>query len=110
MLQLDEDNASEGGITMAAYLIAQISIHDLDTFKKYQAEVPATIERHGGKYLVRGGDVTTKEGDWTPDRIVVLKFPDMATLKKWYDSEDYQEIIKYRTDAADGDMIFVEGI
>ena len=42
---------------MAAYLIAQISIHDLDTFKKYQAEVPATIERHGGKYLVRGGEV-----------------------------------------------------
>jgi uncharacterized protein (DUF1330 family) len=110
MLQYTEENDSDGGTTMAAYLIAQIRIHDLDTFKKYQAEVPATIERHGGKYLVRGGDVTPQEGNWTPDRMVVLEFPNMATLKKWYDSEDYQAIIKYRTNAADGDMIFVEGI
>lgn len=95
---------------MAAYVIAQISIHDPTTFERYQAEVPDTIERCGGKYLVRGGDVTPQEGDWTPDRVVVLEFPNMATLKKWYESDDYQAIIKYRTDAADGDMIFVEGI
>ncbi len=95
---------------MAAYVIAQISIHDPTTFKRYQAEVPDTIERYGGKYLVRGGDVTPQEGNWTPDRVVVLEFPNMATLKKWYDSDDYQAIIKYRTDAADGDMIFVEGV
>ncbi|MDH3704093.1 MAG: DUF1330 domain-containing protein [Alphaproteobacteria bacterium] len=95
---------------MAAYLIAQISIHDLETFKKYQAEVPATIAKHGGKYLVRGGDVTPTEGNWQPDRVVVLEFPDMATLKTWYNSEDYQAIIGFRTDAAEGDMIFVEGV
>jgi uncharacterized protein (DUF1330 family) len=95
---------------MAAYLIAQISIHDLETFKKYQAEVPATIAKHGGKYLVRGGDVTPMEGDWQPDRVVLLEFPDMAALKTWYNSNDYQSIIALRTDAADGDMIFVEGV
>lgn len=95
---------------MAAYLIAQISIHDMETFKKYQKEVPATIEKYGGKYMVRGGEVTPMEGDWKPDRMVMLEFPNMTTLKKWYDSKDYQSIIGFRTAAADGKMVFVEGI
>ena len=95
---------------MAAYLIAQIDITDLETFKKYQADVPATIAKYGGKYLVRGGDVTPMEGGWEPKRMVVLEFPNMTTLKKWYNSEDYQSIIAFRTDASDGKMVFVEGI
>lgn len=95
---------------MAAYLIAQLKITDPETFKRYQAEVPATIERHGGRYVVRGGDIIPKEGTWSPDRVVVVEFPNMATLTKWYDSADYQKIIKYRTDASDAEMIFVEGV
>ena len=95
---------------MAAYVIAQIKINDLETFKKYQADVPATIEKYGGKYHVRGGDITPKEGGWTPERVVVLEFPDMDTVHRWYDSDDYQAILKFRTDASDGKMIFVEGM
>ena len=95
---------------MAAYLIAQLKINDLETFKKYVAEVPATIEKYGGDYIVRGGAITPKEGGWEPERVVVLQFPNMATLNKWYDSEDYQAIIELRTAAADGKLIFVEGV
>ena len=95
---------------MAAYLIGQIKINDLETFKKYQADVPATIEKYGGKYLVRGGDITPKEGGWIPERVVVLEFPDMAALNTWYDSDDYQAIIGFRTSAADGKLVFVEGV
>ena len=69
---------------MAAYLIADIEVTNPEGFKKYQEAVPATIAKHGGKYLVRGGEVEPKEGDWTPTRMVVLEFPNMATLKKWY--------------------------
>ncbi len=95
---------------MAAYLIAEIEITDLETFKKYQADVPATIAKYGGKYLVRGGEVMPMEGGWEPKRVVVLEFPNMTTLKKWYESEDYQSIIAFRTDASEGKMVFVEGI
>ena len=94
---------------MAAYVIAQISIHDPETFKTYQEAVPATIAQYGGKYHIRGGTVTPKEGAWQPDRVVVLEFADMEALHTWYDSPEYQAIIGYRTRAADGDLIFVEG-
>ena len=94
---------------MAAYLIADIEVTNPEGFKKYQEAVPATIAKHGGKYLVRGGEVEPMEGDWTPTRMVVLEFPNMATLKKWYNSDEYQNIIADRTDNSNGNMVFVEG-
>ncbi len=95
---------------MAAYVIAQVEVHDPETFKKYAAGVPDTIKQYGGKYLVRGGAITPKEGDWNPKRVIVLEFPDMATAHRWYDSPEYQEIIGIRFDASDGKLIFVEGV
>ena len=59
--------------------------------------------------MVRGGEVEPMEGDWTPTRMVVLEFPNMTTLKKWYNSDDYQNIIADRTDNSNGNMVFVEG-
>ena len=89
---------------MAAYLIADIEVTNPEGFKKYQEAVPATIAKHGGKYLVRGGEVEPMEGDWTPTRMVVLEFPNMTTLKKWYNSDDYQNIIADRTDNSNGNI------
>ena len=94
---------------MPAYLIAEITVTNPEGFKKYGKAVPATIEKYGGKYLVRGGDVVPMEGQWTPERLVVLEFPNLTTLKKWYNSEDYQNILKYRTDNSIGKLVFVEG-
>jgi uncharacterized protein (DUF1330 family) len=98
-----------GGEDMPAYLIADIDVTNPEGFKKYQEAVPATIEKHGGKYMVRGGDVEPMEGEWMPKRMVVLEFPNMTTLKKWYNSVDYQNIIKNRTDNSLGNMVFVDG-
>ena len=95
---------------MAAYLIADLTITDPETFKRYQQAVPATVEKHGGRYLVRGGEHETLEGDWRPDRLVVLEFPNMTTLKKWYNSEDYRKIIGLRTAASTGTVVVVEGM
>ncbi|PPR61916.1 MAG: hypothetical protein CFH10_00999 [Alphaproteobacteria bacterium MarineAlpha4_Bin2] len=96
-------------VDMPAYLIADIEVTNPEGFKKYQEAVPATVEKHGGRYMVRGGDVEPMEGNWKPKRMVVLEFPNMTTLKKWYKSDDYQNIIADRTDNSIGNMVFVDG-
>src|SRR5437879_5184522 len=58
---------------MAAYLIADITVHDPDGYKAYAADVSALIAKHGGKYLVRGGGVDVLEGDWTPARLIIVE-------------------------------------
>jgi uncharacterized protein (DUF1330 family) len=94
---------------MAAYLIAEIDVHDAALFEEYRKLVPATIARHGGKYLVRGGATETLEGGWTPKRMVVLEFPSLEQARKWYHSADYAPALAMRLKAARTKAILVEG-
>jgi uncharacterized protein (DUF1330 family) len=94
---------------MAAYMIAEVSVHDAAAFEEYRAAVPATIAKYGGRYVIRGGASETVEGDWHPKRLVVLEFPDMARAKQWYNSADYQKILPLRTRASNTNALFVEG-
>ena len=60
---------------MTAYVISMMSIHDPKTYRKYTDRTPPIVKRHGGKFLTRGGDVTTLEGESYQDRMVILEFP-----------------------------------
>lgn len=95
---------------MSAYLIVGLDVHDEETMQKYRELVSPNIAAYGGRYLVRGGALEVLEGNWAPRRTVVLEFPDMASLKRWYDSPDYEPIRALRFRAASADAIAVEGI
>ena len=95
---------------MSAYLIAHLTVTNPDAFEAYRAAVPEVIAHFGGRYLVRGGEVETLEGDWRVPRLVVIAFDSMAQAKRFYDSPDYQEILPLRLAAAEGDVVLVEGV
>ncbi|MEK9673396.1 MAG: DUF1330 domain-containing protein [Rhodospirillaceae bacterium] len=95
---------------MPAYLIAQINITDPETFKEYQALVPATIEAFGGRYLVRGGEQVALEGELRSSRTVILEFPDMAAAKAWHASDMYERPLALRQASADGHLMLVDGL
>ena len=94
---------------MAAYLIVDIDEHDPDTYQTYIAQVPPLVARHGGTYLVRGGNPQTLEGDWAPTRVVVLQFPDEAAARAFNDDPDYAPVKAIRHRASTGNMILVQG-
>lgn len=94
---------------MTAYAIAQLNVHDDETFAAYREQVPATIAAYGGRYVVRGGAMETVEGTMPYSRVVVLEFPDMASAKAWHASAEYEGPKALRHAAADGMLILVEG-
>ncbi len=94
---------------MAAYLIAQIDITDPDDYDEYRKQVPATLEGHGARMLVRGGAITRLEGDWPHERVVVIEFPSLEAAQAWYDSAAYSGPKALRQSASIGNMILVEG-
>jgi uncharacterized protein (DUF1330 family) len=65
---------------------------------------------HGGRYLVRGATREAVEGDWQPNRIVVLEFPGMERAKAWYASEETKPLKKERHWASRANIILVEGV
>ena len=94
---------------MAAYVIADVSVTDPGGYEDYRRGVLATVERYGGRFLVRGGAVQVAEGSWQPARVVVLEFPTMADLRRWYDSPEYRPLKAMRLRTARTDVIFAEG-
>ena len=95
---------------MSAYLVCMVRVDDPETYRKYTARTPEFIARHGGKFLVRGGEVETIEGDEFRDRLVVLEFPSMEHVRQFHASEDYQEIAKFRHASAESRFLLAEGV
>ncbi len=94
---------------MSAYVIAEIEVTDPAGYEEYRKQVLAVVTKYGGKFLVRGGNVKSKEGGWTPKRLVVLEFPSMAQAEKFYDSAEYAPLLRLRQRASRGKLVIVEG-
>jgi uncharacterized protein (DUF1330 family) len=77
--------------------------------ESYRQLAAASIEQHGGRYLVRGGEQQILEGTWAPATIIV-EFPTIEAARAWYASADYAEALEYREEALERDLILVEGL
>ena len=95
---------------MPAYIIATIEVTDPEQFEVYRGQVPATIEKHGGRYLARGGEVEVVEGDQPTRRTVVLEFDSLEKARGWYYSDDYAGPKKLRIQSTISNVMIVEGI
>ena len=94
---------------MSAYIIVEIEIVDPIGYEEYKKQAGATVEKYGGKYIVRGGKTEVLEGGWKPKRIVILEFPTMERAKEWLNCEEYREPRKLRHKTAKTNMLVIEG-
>jgi uncharacterized protein (DUF1330 family) len=95
---------------MTAYVIVDIDVHDLVGYDEYKKLAPAIVESFGGKYLARGGRTEILEGDWSPNRLVILQLESVRQAKKWVDSPEYSEARKMRLSTTNSKMVVIEGV
>ncbi|MFA6321169.1 MAG: DUF1330 domain-containing protein [Candidatus Omnitrophota bacterium] len=96
---------------MAAYLIVDIEeVFDKVKYGEYVKTVPATVEKYGGKYLVRGGRVTVAAGDWNPTRLIIVEFESIDKFNVWWHSPEYRSVAHLREQSARTKAIVVEGV
>ncbi|MCZ6665193.1 MAG: DUF1330 domain-containing protein [Gammaproteobacteria bacterium] len=94
---------------MPAYLIARVEISDPERYSSYTAVSPGVVEKFGGRFIVRGGDVVTLEGSESSVRWIVVEFSSVETARKFYDSPDYTAARALRAGAADAEFVVLEG-
>lgn len=94
---------------MSAYIVAQVNISDPEQYKNYTAVTPGIIEKYGGKFIVRGGDVNTLEGEHEDARWVVLEFSDEDAAKAFYESPEYTKARAIRESAAKAKFVLLKG-
>ena len=68
------------------------------------------LEQHGGRFLVRGGNMKVVEGEWPYPRLVILEFPSREAVDTWYHSPEYQAILPLRLQGCKSNLIVVDGI
>jgi uncharacterized protein (DUF1330 family) len=95
---------------MAAYAVVNVrqAVENAEMLE-YRNKVEATLELYAGRFLARGGAVEVQEGDWKPERLVVIEFPSLRQARGWYQSPEYQAIIRMRTRNSETDFVFLEG-
>jgi uncharacterized protein (DUF1330 family) len=93
-----------------AYVVVDIVPTDADRAARYRELSGPSVERHGGRFLARGGGLTVLEGNWEPARIVIIEFPSSDAAQVWFDSEDYRQARAVREGAGTWRMVVVDGL
>lgn len=95
---------------MPAYVIASPTISNPKAYDEYKALSGPSLVPYGGRFVARGGEIAVLEGDWNPERVVLIEFPDMAKARTWYASPEYAKARAARAGAADMRMVLLEGL
>lgn len=94
---------------MPAYIIVEVEITNPEAYEGYKKLTPSSIAAFGGKFIVRGAQTESLEGDWNPERMVVLEFPSVERAKAWWASDEYAPAKAIRQQNAKTKMLVVEG-
>ena len=95
---------------MSAYVIFDVDIRDPAKYQEFMSGVKPALEAAGAKYLARGGDHKVYEGDWSPRRIVLLEFPNVAAWETFYNGPVYQGLKHIRDACSSARLVSVEGL
>jgi uncharacterized protein (DUF1330 family) len=95
--------------TPPAYVVAEVAVHDADTFARdYAPKVAGTVQPFGGRFLT-SGKVTALEGN-VPPRFVIIAFDSVEKARSWYDSPAYQPLLETRKKTATSTLFIAEGL
>jgi uncharacterized protein (DUF1330 family) len=95
---------------MTAYLIADTDVHDPAGYEQYKALARPIAEKFGGEYLVRSGELRVDDDDlWSPTRLVIISFRDLAAANAFLDSDEYAPVKEMRRRYAKSTVVIVDG-
>ena len=95
---------------MSVYIIADMEVKDQSAYSDLQKLVPPIMEKYGGRYLVRGGEIISGGEEWGLSRISLIEFPSAAKAREYFSSDDYAPIAAIRYKAAETRSFTVEGV
>jgi uncharacterized protein (DUF1330 family) len=93
-----------------AYVIGEIDVTDAVAYEEFRKKLTALNAKYGGKFLVRAGKVETLDGDWKPERLIVIEFPSKGKALAWFRSPQFAPLQDMRRKASRGKLVLVEGV
>lgn len=94
---------------MSCYFMANIKVNDDQDYQKYLDRADEVFALFKGTYLAVDREPEVLEGSWNYTRAILIRFENKEDLKAWYESREYQEILKYRLSASHCDSLLIHG-
>jgi len=94
---------------MSAYIVVDIAVHDREKYQQYVSVAPGFVAKHQGRYIDRGGAVEVAEGNWQPERLVIVEFPSLDHAHAFLQDPEYRAVAAIRQAATTSKMVVVEG-
>ena len=95
---------------MAAYVVIDLDVFDIEKYLAYQRAVKPLLEAAGARYLARGGEFRIYQGYYQPRRLMVLEFPSLAAVDEFYASPAYLALDERRRACSSARIIAVDGL
>jgi uncharacterized protein (DUF1330 family) len=94
---------------MPAYIVVDVTVHDPIAYEPYKKMAFDAVTRYGGRYIVRGGEIDLREGEYKPNRFVIVEFPTLAQARAFYESPEYAPALAIRKSVATSNLVIVDG-
>jgi len=90
------------------YIMGHITVHDAESYKEYVEKDTPILAALGGRFVIRGGQSETVEGE-ALSRHVLIEFDSYEAAYKAYHDPAYQAVADIRRRNAESVIILVEG-
>ena len=93
---------------MSCYLIAQIDVKDREEYQKYLDGYDEIFSAYKGIVVAVDEEPEVLEGQWPWKRTVLIRFPDRAEARRWFDSPEYRQLVRHRHASSSANIVLVE--
>jgi len=94
---------------MSSYLVIDTEVIDEEAFSEFVAKIYDAVSAHNGTFLVRGSDLDVIEGDWTPQRLVIMSFDSDDGAGAFVRSSEYTALEELRLRAVHSKVVVAAG-
>ena len=95
---------------MTVYLVVQVKVKDREAYDRYAGGFMDVFSKFNGAMLAADFEPRVLDGEWDKDRLVLMSFPDEASLTAWITSDEYSKLAADRAAGADTIALLARGI
>jgi len=92
------------------FTVVDIEVRDGQAFARYVQGHMESLRAAGGQFLAAGGRIEVIEGDWTPRRVILHRWPTSKAFRDWYASDAYRPWRDLRHSASSATVLLAAGL
>jgi uncharacterized protein (DUF1330 family) len=93
---------------MPSFFLVEIEVFDLDKYREYIDRASQIVQRYGGEYVFRSEHIVPLSGNWTPHRLVLIRFDTKADILRCFGSEEYLQIKHLREQSTKSRAVIID--